>query len=251
MTVGAFESFIARENPKTREFKRRRKNQEFETRMDRKATSKPAPFANGAKGCGTLKFKFQTKSKTNITTKTNQPQDELHEWYQPARREVNCGKSRCDRVRRPPVGSEATEPMDNFVRKFRGPIVIVIFLFTVFYPFEIRIAPDWVARVIDENGQPVARAQVEETWQEYSLEEVAHYDHRTTASDGIVHFQPHTMRASFASRVSGCLHNFRRTVHASCGASSWVGAYKCTYGELRTDWERTQGNSWQGFGLSI
>jgi hypothetical protein len=34
LTVGAFASFIARENPNTREFKRRRKDQEIETRID-------------------------------------------------------------------------------------------------------------------------------------------------------------------------------------------------------------------------
>src|ERR1700732_4474749 len=86
--------------------------------------------------------------------------------------------------------------------KFRVPILLLVFLFAVFYPFEIRIAPDWVARVIDENGKPVAEAYVEETWQEYSLEAVGHYDHKTTGSDGIVHFEAHTMRASFASSAS-------------------------------------------------
>jgi hypothetical protein len=138
--------------------------------------------------------------------------------------------------------------MENFVRKLWVPIVLLVLLFAFFYPFKIRIAPEWAARVIDENGKPVAQAHVEETWQEYSLEEVAHHDHQTTAADGIVHFEPHTMRASFASRLSGCLHNFRRTgVHTSCGAYSWVLASKCNYGELRTDWDRTQGNVWQGW----
>jgi len=137
--------------------------------------------------------------------------------------------------------------MENFVRKFRVPIVLVVLLFAVFYPFEIRIAPDWVARVVDENGNSVAQAQVSENWQEYSIEEVSHEENKTTASDGIVHFEPHTMRASVASRVSGCFHNFRRSLHASCGASAHLVAYKCNYGSLRTDYERTHGNSWHGW----
>jgi hypothetical protein len=132
------------------------------------------------------------------------------------------------------------------MRKFWVPILLLVLLFAAFYPFQIRIAPDWVARVIDESGKPVAEAYVEETWQEYSLEAVGHYDHRTTGSDGLVRFEPHTMHASFASRVSGCFHNLRQSLHSSCGAGSYVHASKCNYGVLRDDWDRTEGNSWQG-----
>jgi len=144
-------------------------------------------------------------------------------------------------------GCRLSGQMEDFLRKFWLPVFLLALLFALFYPFEIRIAPEWEAQVIDESGNPVAQAQVGETWQEYSIEESAHYDHKTAGSDGIVHFEPHSMRASFASRISGCLNNFRRSLHASCGASSWLWAYKCNYGELRTDWRRTQRNSWRGW----
>jgi hypothetical protein len=47
------------------------------------ATSKPAPFADGAKGCGTRKIKSRTK--------TSQLQDELPEWVHHKRGVVNGG----------------------------------------------------------------------------------------------------------------------------------------------------------------
>jgi hypothetical protein len=49
-----------------------------------KATSKPAPFANGAKGCGTRKIKGRAK--------TSQLQDELPEWIHRGCEEIEEGK---------------------------------------------------------------------------------------------------------------------------------------------------------------
>jgi hypothetical protein len=66
------------------------KSQESTTGMGREATSKPAPFANGAKGCGTRKIKNRTK--------TSQAQDELPEWYHRGRRAINEGKHGCETV---------------------------------------------------------------------------------------------------------------------------------------------------------
>ena len=46
----------------------------------------------------TRKFKAEARSKTE----TDQPQDEVPEWYDPARREVNCGRYECERLGHPP-----------------------------------------------------------------------------------------------------------------------------------------------------
>jgi hypothetical protein len=59
------------------------KNQESTMGMGREATSKPAPFANGAKGCGTRKIKSRAK--------TSQLQDALPEWVHRERGVINEG----------------------------------------------------------------------------------------------------------------------------------------------------------------
>jgi hypothetical protein len=127
-------------------------------------------------------------------------------------------------------------------------IVFVVLLLVIFYPFQIRIAPDWVVRVTDENGHPLAQVEVTESWQEYSLENVSHEENKSTPSDGIVYFQPRTIRASINSRVWGCVENFLDLgVHASCGPFAHLVATKCNYGWLVTDVGRTKGDSWLGW----
>jgi hypothetical protein len=54
--------------------------------MDRKATSKPALFANNATGCGNRKIKGRTKA--------SQLQDESPEWVHRGRGEINEGETR-------------------------------------------------------------------------------------------------------------------------------------------------------------
>jgi hypothetical protein len=138
--------------------------------------------------------------------------------------------------------------MKDLIRKLWVPISLAALLFALYYPSETRIAPEWEVRVIDENGNPVAQALVGETWQEYSIEQVSHEDQKTTPFDGIVHFESRTIRASFASRISGCFKNFRSLgVHASCGAFASVRTGKCNYGKMRADWDRSKGSSWQGW----
>jgi hypothetical protein len=46
--------------------------------------------------------KFKNKFKNKITSKTNQPQDELPEWYHQRRDEVNSGKYGRERAGHPP-----------------------------------------------------------------------------------------------------------------------------------------------------
>lgn len=133
----------------------------------------------------------------------------------------------------------------------RLPVVLIVLLiscFLLFYPFQIQISPDWTAKVIDENGQPVVQAEVMENWQEYSTEQVSHEENKHTGSDGIVHFPPHLLQVSIASRVRGCAHNIQMSgVHAGCGAFAHLVAFKCNYGFLLTDAGRTEGDEWQGW----
>jgi hypothetical protein len=67
--------------------------------MGREATSKPAPFANDAKGCGTRKIKGRTK--------TSQLQDELPEWVHRGRGVINEGKQGFERLCHPPGSSQS------------------------------------------------------------------------------------------------------------------------------------------------
>lgn len=127
-------------------------------------------------------------------------------------------------------------------------LALAALIFFVFYPFEYQIAPEWVARVVDEDGHGVSDVDVSNSYQEYSLEETSHEDHALTESDGVVRFPPHKMRASIASRVVGCVRNFRQLgVHASCGTYAWLVAYKCNYGWLLNDVGRTRGDYWRGW----
>jgi hypothetical protein len=67
----------------------------------RKAKSKPAPFANGAKGCGTPKFK--------IRAKTGQLQDDLPQWVHRRSGVISEGKpARGVRKGGPPAATQVT-----------------------------------------------------------------------------------------------------------------------------------------------
>jgi hypothetical protein len=139
-------------------------------------------------------------------------------------------------------------PMRGSYPTFRLVLVVVLVLFYVFYPLPVRVAPDWVARVVDENGQSVTQVHVRNFWQEYSLEQEQHEENSLTGLDGMVHFSPHTMRASLASRARGCYRNFQQLgVHASCGAHAQLVAYKCGYGYLWTDTGRKTSAVWLGW----
>ena len=71
---------------------------------NRQRQRQPSLRKNG-EGWGTRKFKNKFKNK--ITSKTNQPQDELPEWYHQRRDEVNSGKYGRERAGHPPALAEA------------------------------------------------------------------------------------------------------------------------------------------------
>jgi hypothetical protein len=122
-----------------------------------------------------------------------------------------------------------------------------IIMFLLFYPFEILIGPDWIVRVVGEDGSPLDQVTVTEFWKQYSPESPSYEENQTTGPDGTVHFPPRTMRANFALRFASCVSNFAESPHAGCGAHAYLLASKCNYGTLLTDVGRTTGDNWQGW----
>ena len=64
---------------------------------------------------------------------------------------------------------------------------------------------------------------MEETWQNYSLEDAAHRETLTTDANGTVVFPARLRYAGVLRRSLGCANQWRRyAYHASCGPHSWI-----------------------------
>lgn len=118
--------------------------------------------------------------------------------------------------------------------KWLIPIAILIGLF--FIPlFPVNVVPEWTLRLVDESGQPVPNARVDQSWKDYSLEffRSRHFDESLSSNaDGIVTFPVRNIRVSafqiVAAKIRGVL--LIMDPHASYGADSHLycrGSLRC------------------------
>lgn len=80
---------------------------------------------------------------------------------------------------------------------------LVLGLGILLYPREVRIAPEWVIRVVDTRGAPVDGARVTEDWAHYDVARGSNVEHRTTDGSGVVVFPSRVVRLSLASQLIG------------------------------------------------
>ena len=93
------------------------------------------------------------------------------------------------------------------------------------YPFETTVVPEWRVRVVDERGTPCPKMQVNQGWQDYSLDLSGgdNGERKFTNSDGYVTFQRQGIRASLARRiVNSAIAHVLVIAHGSVGISGYV-----------------------------
>jgi hypothetical protein len=84
--------------------------------------------------------------------------------------------------------------------------------------------PAWSIRFVDQLGRPLAGLRVQQSWQDYSLEDAPHVAVETTNGSGVAVFPARYVRASLLKRLLGPLESFLfgGGIHASYGAHSSV-----------------------------
>lgn len=89
-------------------------------------------------------------------------------------------------------------------------IILVLSLVTLLFPFKTTTLPQWNLRVFDDAGAPVRGINVTEHWQHYLLEPSGHEELQVTNQDGLVSFEPRSLRASVARRLFARISKFAR-----------------------------------------
>jgi hypothetical protein len=99
-------------------------------------------------------------------------------------------------------------------------LIVAAILICSFYPAETVTVPAWTVQFVDVKNQPLAFMPVEQTWQNYSVEDSAHSDFAKTDAHGIASFPERRLKYPLLFRVVNPVLKF--SFHASYGNSSWL-----------------------------
>lgn len=107
-----------------------------------------------------------------------------------------------------------------------GAVLIVAIASTALatIPRTTQTVPVWSIQFVDQLGRPFVGLRVQQSWQDYSLENAANFAIETTDEGGVAVFPARYVRASLLKRILGPLESFlfRGGLHASYGAHSSV-----------------------------
>ncbi len=91
------------------------------------------------------------------------------------------------------------------MKKSRWLILFAVVLIALFIPvIPVNVVPEWPLRLVDESGQPVSNARIDQWWKDYTLEfwRWPHVDESMSSDDqGIVRFPARNIRVSVAQFV--------------------------------------------------
>lgn len=103
--------------------------------------------------------------------------------------------------------------------------ILGVVLTPLMIPFPETVAPEITVTVVDKSGNPVKGADVEQTWQHYTIEGSANHENKTASDLGEVTFDERTIWSNYLLRILGGLGSFLSAgIHASLGPSSWISA---------------------------
>jgi hypothetical protein len=113
--------------------------------------------------------------------------------------------------------------MRNSHIKFISPVLPVLLIIGLVYPFEMTVVPQQNILVVTEDMRPIRGKLVRQVWQHYSLESQGHEEDLLTDENGRVSFARRTIRASFISQAIGAITNISHAgVHASFGVDTYI-----------------------------
>jgi hypothetical protein len=128
-----------------------------------------------------------------------------------------------------------------FNRTFRVGAGLALILVLLFFPFHVTVAPEWKVRVVDQNGEPVQGAYVQEFAINWTLD-FRHKEAVCSDEDGIAQFPKRSVRASYMTRIWDTVSQIRP--HTSLGHDVEIGVEALGYGELTID---SRWLTWNGF----
>lgn len=114
------------------------------------------------------------------------------------------------------------------MKKAKWIIPVTILLVILFVPLiRVTVVPEWSLHLVDENGQPVPNARVDQSWKEYSLEffRSRHLDESLSSdADGLVSFPARKIDVSSFQFVAAKVRSVLLIMdpHASYGPDSHV-----------------------------
>jgi hypothetical protein len=114
----------------------------------------------------------------------------------------------------------------------RALATIILVVVLLLYPFKVTVAPEWNVKVVDENGDPVPGAYVEEFASNGTLD-FEHEESVCTKTNGEAQFAPQMIRASVLTRVTHWISKF--SIHGGLGPHVVVGVDRLGYGDMPTD----------------
>lgn len=110
-----------------------------------------------------------------------------------------------------------------WLRRHKGAAVGLVLAGILLYPFESVVVPPWTLRIVDEQGNPVARIPVKYWWRHYSFERNDHVEEARTDNNGVVSFPQRTARGSLLARMlMPVLQWWPLNPHASLGPSGQI-----------------------------
>src|ERR1700759_1317412 len=116
-----------------------------------------------------------------------------------------------------------------FNRTFRVGAGVALLLVLLFYPFNVTVAPKWKVRVVDQNGNPVQGAYVQEFARNWTLD-FKHNEAVCSDKDGIAQFPKRSVRASYMRRILDTASKIGP--HSSLGHEVTIGVEALGYGEM-------------------
>jgi len=114
------------------------------------------------------------------------------------------------------------------MKKLKWLIIVSIFLIALFVPvMPVNVVPEWTLRLVDESGQSVPNARIDQSWKEYSLEffRFGHIDESLSSDgNGFVTFPARNIRVSVIQIIVAKIVDIITSInpHAGYGPQSHV-----------------------------
>jgi hypothetical protein len=119
-----------------------------------------------------------------------------------------------------------------FNKTFRVGASLALLLVLLFFPFNVTVAPKWKVRVVDQYGNPIQGAYVQEFARNWTLD-FQHKEAVCSDKDGIAQFPKRSVRASYVTRILETASRIRP--HGSYGHDVDVAVEVLGYGDMSVD----------------
>lgn len=119
-----------------------------------------------------------------------------------------------------------------FNRTFLVRASLALILVFLFFPFRVTVAPEWNVKVVDQHGDPVKDAYVQEFATNWTLD-FRHNEAVCSDKDGTAQFPKRSVRASYMTRILETVSKIGP--HSSLGHDVKIAVEGLGYGDMTID----------------